>query len=559
MVVTFDKFSKFEQPQLVLCNPSSVYSNGVITNAIGTIFNPTDIDLNIHFNAKSELSFVVGLVDTGDDNVNESIRDIFDMVEVRRYVYIEGVGYFVISDAQKKYGDGGYYKEVRAESAEKELENRGVPYISDGTYPFVATNGSGIMNIVSNVMGKWSLRYIDPELRDVYRTFEDVDVSQNVYNFMIDEIQDAYECVFIFDTVERKIDVYLRKNYIVTTDIHLTNYDWIKESRKISEAEKVYTALRVNGDSDVGVSAVNPNGTNVIYDFSYYYSWMSTSLATKVSLWQTQLAASESTYYHDARSYYNLYGSKMNTQAEIDRLNIVLSLYQQCVVNIETTQSTNSVGSFNVLISQAGGETIDIQATIQDTIDEIELLESEVESDISTQQNVLSSIEQSMQPYYDSMEQIRSTLSITSYFTVSEYEELQCYIFEGNYTDSYITVSDSMSEAEKIDQMRILMSKAKRTLSDVSSPTYEYEMDVESFPLIKEYEYWTQQLQTGCLVHAQTDLDELSELFVSDISISYEDRHADITFGNRLLRQDARSLFRDALDNITRSANSIIY
>lgn len=560
MIISFDKFDKFEQPQLVLCNPACLYSNGGVTNAIGTIFNPTNIDMSFNFGTKSELSFTAFPILSGDDVLNQQIKTIFDSIEERRYIFIEDIGFFIITDVQKAYDNGGYFKEVTAESVEKELENRGIPYISDGTYRFKTNDGTGIMDLLEDSLGYWELRDVDEDLADIYRTFDDVDVSQNVYNFLVNEVQNAFECVFIFDAMNRKIDVVRRSNYNSDTDIHLTTLDWIKTSRESAEAENIYTALRViGGDDDVGIAAVNPIGTNVIYDFSYYTSWMSDELASKVLEWQALVDSYSETYASYARYYYTLYGYKMDEIAEINRLNIVLSLYQQCVTNINTTQSTNSVSSFNVLIAAEGGATIEIQATIQDTISEIESLEDDVEIAIAQEEAALAGTEASMAPYYNYMESVRNEVSLNSYFTQAEYEELQFYIFEGNYTDSYVVITDNMTENQKVTQMISLIQRAKGILKNVCEPTREYEMNIESFPLIKEYDMWTQQLTTGCLIHAQTGEDELSELFLSNISVSYEDRKTEITFGNRLIRRDPKSLFRNALENITKSANSIIY
>lgn len=154
---------------------------------------------------------------------------------------------------------------------------------------------------------------------------------------------------------------------------------------------------------------------------------------------------------------------------------------------------------------------------------------------------------------------MQGALSITKYFTEDEYSELSHYIFEGSYTDEYVTITDIMSYSEKFSQMKILYDRAKARLERVSQPTQEFSIDAENFIFIKEFQHWSEQLETGCLINVELETDDIALLFLSNITINYDDHALSMTFGNRFNKFDPRSLFDDVLGNISKSANTLNY
>ena len=84
-------------------------------------------------------------------------------------------------------------------------------------------------------------------------------------------------------------------------------------------------------------------------------------------------------------------------------------------------------------------------------------------------------------------------------------------------------------------------------------------MDTENFIFVKEFEHWSEQLETGCLINVELDTDDIALLFLSSITINYEDRSLNLTFGNRFNKFDAKALFDDMLGNISKSANTLNY
>lgn len=559
MVVSFDSFNRLETPQLILCNPACVYVDGDTTNAVGEIHNQCDTEIVANFNAMSELNFRLYCIQTGNESRDVYSKFIYDGVQTRRCLYVPDIGYFCITSCDETLSDEMKYKDVQAKSAEYELECRNIPYIADGTYLLYDGEGGGVLDKLLTVATNWSVGEIDEDLEDVYRTFEDVSVDTDIYTFLTDNIQKAYDCIVIFDILNRTISVYLRSNYIVDTDIHLTQKDWIESLVVKEDADNIYTALRVTGGDELGIASVNPLRTNVLYDFSHYTSWMSSGLATKVATWQALVASKEVEYYTNALSYYNLYDDKVDTQLEIERLNIVLGLYQECKANIQATQSASSVDWYNSLIEANGGTSIEIEATIQDTIDEIDGLISTTQGDITAGQSSLATIEANMETYSDAMDAIYDAIKMSAYFTTAEKNELSFYIFEGNYEYEYVTTNDTMDEYDKAVQARKLMSQGETTLSKVASSSKTVEVNSESFVFIRKFADWSQQLQTGCIIHIEMAPDDIVMMYLDSISVDYEGMTAVMKFGNKLDRKDSRTLFDNVFENVSRSSNSVVF
>ena len=61
MILSFDKFERYELPQVTLCNPNSrateVDGKITITDTVGVLSNPKGMNLKLNFNAPHELSF----------------------------------------------------------------------------------------------------------------------------------------------------------------------------------------------------------------------------------------------------------------------------------------------------------------------------------------------------------------------------------------------------------------------------------------------------------------------------------------------------------------------
>lgn len=562
LIVKFDTLNRVDIPTFTLCNPGSTCKDGVLDKVVGPIVNHEAEELVLNFNSQSELNFRVVRQKFSDSAEDVESNRIYMSIKNRRLIFVDDIGYFMITDISDGFDGTSYFKDVKAESIESEISQKIVPYIADGTYRFSYGDLSEELGIFEKIVAAiplWSIGHIDDSVSSKYRTFEDVDTSENCLGFLIGNIQDAFECIVLFDCINRVINVYDQSNYVKKTNIHITSGDLIQSIDISENSGDLYTAINVTGNQDVMISAINPTGSNVIYDFSYYFDWMTPSLGRKVIKWQSEIEDTLDEYYSLNLSYYNYLTEANNLSLEIQRLDTQIKMYERCKENIIASDSTDIVGEYNDAITSAGGTEITIHDEISETLSEIASLIRACNDAKETTSSSLDEMNGLIQDVKVEIDAIHSRLSITRYFTSDEYSELGNYIFEGNYSDEYVTFTDIMSYDEKFAQMKILYDRTAYQLSRVSRPTQEFSIDVQSFVFSKEFQDWTYQLETGCLVGVDFGYGDVADLFLSSFTINYDDKSMSMTFGNRYNKFDPKSLFDNMLGDITKSANTISY
>ena len=236
-------------------------------------------------------------------------------------------------------------------------------------------------------------------------------------------------------------------------------------------------------------------------------------------------------------------------------------MYTRCRNNIVADSSTSdsTIESYNQVIVENGGTAITVYEEVSETLACIDNLIAECESLMDNVRAQLDQANDSIATYQLDIEAVHSRLSIMSYFTEEEYTELCHYIYEGSYTDDYVVITDVMTYEEKFAQMKTLYDRARSQLLRVSNPTQEFSVDVENFIFIKEFEQWSEQLETGCLINVELNVNDIAALFLSNMTINYDDHTLKMTFGNRFNKFDTKSLFNDVLGKITKSANTLSY
>ena len=242
--------------------------------------------------------------------------------------------------------------------------------------------------------------------------------------------------LFRSDIVSRTINVYSQDNYVQQTSIHITHDDIVNSIEVTEDADDLYTAISVRGDDEnVTIGAINPLGTNTIYNFDYYLSWMTSGLSAKVSAWQTAVSNAESSYYATNLDLYTAMGLANNYRLELEKIKTQITMYRRCRDNIVAESSTSTVADYNSAIMENGGEAITIESEIEDTLAGIDALIATCESEYEDTADDLAETNTNIETYRSQIATMRSQLDMSTYFTSAELEELNNYIFEGSYSD----------------------------------------------------------------------------------------------------------------------------
>ena len=535
MLAQYDSFGSFETPQITLCNPDG--------RALGILSNLSDRRLNVRFNDLSDLSFTIQRGEKG------CRCPVYELVEPFRYLLLEGIGYFVITDVSETDEAGAAAKAVEASSCEYELNNIQLGYY-EGTYRFYSDGASepkdSLLSDIMKRLPSWRLdtASIPNEVAKRCRTFDTTD--QTVYSFLMTELEEAYECLFEFDIQERVIRVYDRYSYDNRTDICLSTEDALDSLTLRTKSDEIKTALLVRGGNELDILSVNPLGTNLIYDFSYYATeaWMEPALIAKVRQWQANIDA-----LVDAQG-----GAFQEKRAEIRVLQeeksacegTIITLKQE-ILNLQVQQSA--------IISEAAE-----QAQKNEALASLREQINAKQAALHTAEAQLADTEASLAQANSELAAIQQAVRLERVFTPAEMEVLSRFIQQGAYTEDTITKQDNMSYTEVQAQALELYHKARGLLKTISTPRFEYAVETGSFLFQKEFAHLTNRLNTGCLIDIRLSEDDIASLLLLEMAVDYDGRSLSLTFGNRFKLSDPSALFNDLVGgSIAKTASTVEY
>lgn len=286
MVVDFSKIDYKKIPTLVLRNLSM--------EPIGIIRNAIDLSAELHYNETSSLSFTV-------PSVIDGVRsETYDKIKGMQIIDWVDVGQFLLVNPRVSNDGIREVKEVKLYSLEYEFTFK-LMNLSGGTYKFydAVENKDTIMGIIMEKMPSWSIGEIDEALWNKYRTFDDI-TNTNVYNFIKSNVQQSYQCIFDFDTYERKVNVRSVDSVLTPKPVYLSLRNLIKNIDVSEDTESVVTCSTVEGADGVDIISVNPLGTRKIYNLDYFMTEdnFSQEMLNKWAAWKSKCDGYLETYYN---------------------------------------------------------------------------------------------------------------------------------------------------------------------------------------------------------------------------------------------------------------------
>lgn len=216
----------YTKPRIFLCEADKTKICQLETTATSGAFK---------FNSYSELSFEVSRLYndliTGETKVNP----YYDKIEALRLIYLEGIGYFEIQTPELVSDGIKEAKNITAYSSEYTLTQKYLEdfYVNTGEIDsrevlyaesiYGAANSSNIepirfyqddrnkkelslLDLVFDKIYGWEIGHIDESLKTLSRTFE-ID-RQSVYDFLMNEVCEKFNCFIVFDTMNNKINFY---------------------------------------------------------------------------------------------------------------------------------------------------------------------------------------------------------------------------------------------------------------------------------------------------------------------------------------------------------------
>lgn len=435
MVVNFSKVDLREQPVLILLNTED--------KPIGTLGKATNIAADIKYNETSALSFdIAAEVDGEPTPYYEAVRGF-------REVDLQGVGRFILMNPEEVDDGIKRIKSCKAYSLEYEFALKKIT-LEKATYNFwnpVMPNET-LLGIILEIMPSWKVGHVDSSLVGKYRTFDVSD--ENVYNFMKGKVQNAYNCIFDFDTYNREINVIDASIDVGINPIYLSNKNLIKEISVKENTENIVTRLDVNGADGVSIRDVNPSGTNSIINLDYFMTQdnFEQSLIDKYYRWKKAYQDYQLSYYNLSVEYALQVMRKATEQAALVELQSERTI-------LENELATVIQG---IAMNVAGMD----QASLDDVNSRIEAKNQEIQN----KQAQIDSITNQCEAMHTELAEINKIVRFQSYFTESEFLLLDRYIRDDSVSESSFVVQEVASYSEpdsgnSISNAEIIVDTAK--------------------------------------------------------------------------------------------------
>lgn len=436
MIIDFSKIDLRKRPTFILRN-----LNGDAIGELHNILQPTG---SFNYNDMSKVEFEY------PSQINGEKTNEYDLLTGMRVIDVQGYGQFVLQNP-KEVDDGVIKKkECIAYSLEYELTDKEIN-LEEGTYcfwnPFAPD--SSILGIINQEVPSWTIGTVSNDLIGKYRTFSIN--GKSIYDWMRSDLQEKYECIFDFDTYNRKINVRSVKDIISTKAVYLSTDNLIKEIEISENTDELITALDVYGADGVNIRSVNPMGTNRIYNLDAYMNsqYFTDDMVTKWNLWKDTFASYQQPYYQLVVAQ-NMQISRYTTEeSALTELNGELKA-------LEATQSTlhQMLAVDNSVSSQLSKINSDINAK---------------KSEIEQQERLLKSIQSQIDSYTSQIKDINKRTSFDSFFTVEEMRILNRYFKCGSFSDSSFVATSTNSYA--VDTQTIKDISAIFNLFNLTSMT----------------------------------------------------------------------------------------
>lgn len=125
----------------------------------------------------------------------------------------------------------------------------------------------GILNYITTLTS-WSIGDIDADLLTKFRT---IDVSEStILDMLTSQVQPSFGCVFIFDTVNQKINAKKIEGIGQDKGFYISEANYIKSIDIEVDHSEVVTRLYVYGKDGISINELNPSGAGFVEDYSYY-------------------------------------------------------------------------------------------------------------------------------------------------------------------------------------------------------------------------------------------------------------------------------------------------
>lgn len=424
LVIDLSQFDFKKKPTLILRNP-----DGTAIGVLGTAYN---IRLDPHYNEVSVLEFDLSAYDAVMRTPH------YDQVIGLRIVDLKGIGQFVLNNPKTTNAGAWETKHCTAYSLEREFIRKNV-YLEKNVYNFwnpVSSEGT-VLGILMEKFPNWSVGKVDSDLIGKYRSLDDTD--DNAYNVMKSTLQEAYGCIFDFDTYKRKVNVVSAASDPTSLPVYFSLDNLIRQLEIEEDDENIATCLGVYGADGLSIIDVNPMGGAKLYNFDYFMNEtnFSPEAIAKYQAWKAHFKAMQ-------EPFYNLTVEQALKESQVAAEGARLTDLQGELKALEGVQATwvELLASHDYSGKTLENGTPADEAGVQGELNKVNGQISAKKQEISAQQAVVDGAKAKADQLQTERKAIVDGCQFEAFFTEEEILQLDLYITENSIEESSFVASE---------------------------------------------------------------------------------------------------------------------
>lgn len=213
----------------------------------------------------NQLSFQVAPVIFDESEHESRTNSIYNMIKNKYIIeyHYNGFKDLLVIDDIKKVSNESDSIQVVADSLCTELNKKSANEIE--------LLGTELNEMISKIFESyaplWSIKYVDPKLREVKRELQ---ATNSTVMGLIDQVNTLFDSVAIFNNLSREVSFYHKDNVGTNRGLRIRENSYLKSFEDQTLSKDIITRLYPFGNNGLTIQGVNPAGTDYIEDFSYF-------------------------------------------------------------------------------------------------------------------------------------------------------------------------------------------------------------------------------------------------------------------------------------------------
>jgi len=409
--------------------------------------------------------------------------------------------YFIINKVIDSMDDEDLIKEVQCYSYAYTLTDKIISQFKAESY-----NATEILSSVLTETN-WNVDFIDPSFNDTYRTF-DIQ-SQSVLDMVL-SIGETFNGTIKFDTVNRKISLYVNENIGYDKGLTFSYGRYLAGINKEQQIDDFCTRLKCFGKDSLTINEVNPTGKNYLDDFTFFLYPFERDINRNV--------LKKSNYELSDELCHALLDWKDKLNDNTTVFNNLIN--QKYIINNLLSIKNAELSALNINLATIKSE-LDIAQSLSKPIYALSIEKSNKENQISSKTSEINKLTTKLNKLNQQIYNLQNSLTLEDNLSPALMVELNDFIIQKEWSDTnYFTAID-------------LYTNGIKKLNELRNPITQITIDIVNFlDYIEEQLNWD-KIGLGDTVYVKMDIMSINvQCKITEIERNFENSEITLTITN---------------------------